>query len=92
MKPVCRACEAEYRPHQNGVNVVEVIGPSQRPYKLWKADALKCPGCGHEIVAGFGARPFASDWDENFAETAGLCTQHPHVYVREIPTRAEATS
>ena len=24
------------------------------PYKLWHADLLECPTCGHEIVAGFG--------------------------------------
>lgn len=87
MKPICTACEQVYRCHKSGINVIEVIGAEQRPYKLWKADLYKCPGCGHEIVTAFGMGPFKTDWDEGFeatVEKVKALTDYGPYYAREI--------
>jgi hypothetical protein len=88
MRAVCPTCQLSYRCHRGGVDVVEVIGREQKPYKLWQADLYKCPGCGHEIVTAFGEGPFATDWQENFAETVALVESLPAAgpfYSREFP-------
>ena len=75
-KLVCTKCETELRPSKNGVLVIETA--SFGPYKVWNADAWKCPGCGFEIVAGFAEQPLRQDhysadfpaWLEHEIETA----------------------
>ena len=59
-KPVCVKCEVEYRPHKNGVYVKEIRLDGSF-YKLWSADIWKCPGCGHELVWGYGHSPLVQD-------------------------------
>lgn len=79
-KPVCLNCQRFYRLKKNGVRIVEgaplypdaTPGAGQdanwRPYKLWMADLWYCPGCGHELVAGFGHNPIAIEHHDGFAE------------------------
>lgn len=66
-KLVCVNCETELKPEVNGVVVVETM-LVREPYKLWRADLWKCPGCGFEVVAGFGNRPTAEHFEEGFSE------------------------
>ena len=58
-KLVCTKCETELHPSKNGVIVLETA--SFGIYKVWNADAWKCPGCGFEIVAGFANNPLRAD-------------------------------
>ena len=58
-KLVCTTCHCELKPETNGTVVVETA--SFGPYKVWNADTWKCPGCGVEIVAGFGENPIRQD-------------------------------
>ena len=63
---VCVQCKVKLRPERNGVHVVETFGEdSDEPYKLWRADLYKCPKCGVEVVAGFGA-PFNNNYAEHY--------------------------
>ena len=68
-KLVCVKCQTEFKPSHNGTLVIETA--SFGPYKVWNADTWKCPGCGSEVVAGFGEpmredhyRPDFPEWLE----------------------------
>jgi len=73
-KPVCVPCQRFYRPRHNGTHLLEGMpavphaepGTSHpenwQPYKVWKADLWRCDGCGHQIIAGFGAFPM---WEKH---------------------------
>lgn len=64
---VCVKCQVKLKPERNGVHVVETFGrDSAVPYKLWAADLYKCPDCGLEIVAGFGANNYAEHFESDF--------------------------
>ncbi len=65
-KLVCVKCQCELRPETNGTVVIEMA--QEKPYKVWKADTWKCPGCGVEVVGGFGQKPFMENFQEKFAE------------------------
>lgn len=58
-KMVCVDCQCELKPVDNGTIVIETA--SFGVYKVWSADTWKCPGCGKEIVAGFGNIPLRED-------------------------------
>jgi len=64
MKLICRKCEREFKPKENGVIVVEMFSQPPKPYKLWSADLWYCPVCGIEIVAGFAGNPFAESYTD----------------------------
>ena len=64
MKTVCVECQKEYRVKKAGIYLLETAGQEQRPYKLWMADLLYCPTCGHEIVARLADNPLARDHQE----------------------------
>jgi len=61
--PICVKCHMPYRPHRNGVLVVEYV--NDKPYSLTGADIWKCPMCGHEVVCGFAEKSL-EHWDERF--------------------------
>ena len=65
---VCVDCSMYYRPEENGVLYEETA--NGMPYKLWHADKWKCPGCGHEIIAGEGHGPIAEHFQEGYAALA----------------------
>ena len=79
-KPVCVKCQRFYRPHRNGVHILEgkpngvrvPPGTSRpelwEPYKVWMADMWKCQGCGHELINGFGHSPLWQDFQPNMPE------------------------
>ena len=60
-RPVCTKCEVELTCSTTGVSVVVMAG--DRTYEVWHGDAFKCPGCGAEVVVGFGAKPTAREAD-----------------------------
>ena len=60
-------CGRFMRPKKNSV-VVEELMEDGSPYKLWEADLWECADCGTEIVAGFGARPFAEHYQLDYAD------------------------
>jgi hypothetical protein len=65
-KLVCVDCQCELKPETNGTTVIETA--SFGVYKVWSADTWKCPGCGKEIVAGFGQEPLRADhWADDFS-------------------------
>ena len=60
-RPVCVKCYRELRPEQNGVGVVDLAG--NRQVQIWEADLWKCPGCGVEIIVGFGQGPVSEHFE-----------------------------
>ena len=88
-KLVCAKCECELRPETNGVGVIETA--SFGPYKIWDADLWKCPGCGIEIVAGFGQRPIAQHFEEDFDKELKVVKEtRPRVlYDNERPKKGD---
>lgn len=93
-KLVCRKCECEFKPELNGVGVIETMNNSEaEPYKIWKADLWKCPGCGIEVVAGFsgqGISPIAQHFQSGcFADALDVVKQSKLVvYDHERPKNA----
>ena len=63
-RPVCKRCNCEMRPETNGVGVLDIV--QGRPYELWSADLWRCPGCGVEIVGGYGNVPIAAHYESDF--------------------------
>ena len=70
-KPVCVPCGLAMKPEDNGVRAVETKDKEkQEEYRIWSADKWKCPGCGHEVLSGYGDRatyPSDEDYDEKLA-------------------------
>jgi len=64
-RPVCVKCKLELHPETNGVGVLD-LNENGEPYELYDADLWKCPGCGMEVVGGFGRGPIASHFEDNF--------------------------
>ncbi len=93
MMPVCVPCRKFYRPEKNGVIVEEGMPSGSRqpitdssgwgPYKLWYADKLKCPDCGHELIYGYGADAFAHHFQSTYAGEKKL--NPPDIFVPDCP-------
>jgi len=78
-KPVCVKCQRFFRCKKNSFNFTEgapivngappgTAAPEQwRPYKIWASDLWACPGCGVEILSGFGKEPLAVQHEPDFA-------------------------
>lgn len=54
-RPICVACQVEFRAEKNGV-VVHDPQVGRFPSTYWKADRYQCPCCGAQIVVGFCSR------------------------------------
>ena len=77
---VCRGCLRFLKPKKNGIMLEEgrpLGGGAWGPYKPWMADLWACPGCGAEIVAGFGQGPFAEHYQPTYAE---MCEKYPPLF------------
>lgn len=68
---ICVPCKKIYRPEKNGVYFEEMMPVKNKlhpnaegwhPYKLWVGDRLKCPGCGHEVIAGVPMQPIVEHY------------------------------
>lgn len=79
---VCRPCGLFYDTEKNGVYVEEMAPvrplyngaplPGEdiwKPYKILAGDLLKCPGCGHELISGFGRGSIAEHHEPTYAAT-----------------------
>ncbi|KKK89938.1 hypothetical protein LCGC14_2728070 [marine sediment metagenome] len=64
-RPVCPKCNRELHPETNGVGVLD-LGGDGKPYELYDADLWKCPGCGIEVVGGFGQGPISVHYLADF--------------------------
>jgi DNA-directed RNA polymerase subunit RPC12/RpoP len=58
------SCGREFRTKQVGVRVVQQFDDGT-PYKLFSADVLACPGCGHEILR-WADKPIAEHFEPEF--------------------------
>ena len=63
-RPVCVKCNRELHPETNGVGVLDKA--DGRAYELYDADLWKCPGCGMEVVGGFGSGPISAHYEPDF--------------------------
>lgn len=64
-RPVCPKCNRELHPEKNGVGVLD-LNAKGKPYKIYDADLWKCPGCGIEVVGGFGIGPISAHHEDSF--------------------------
>ena len=60
--PICVKCECRFKPEKNGV-LVKVLKGGGAFYYMIKADKLKCPKCGVEIVSGFAPKAMFYDFE-----------------------------
>lgn len=50
-------CQMMY-PEKNGIWALETRDKyKSQDYCIWSADKWQCPGCGHEVLSGYGDRP-----------------------------------
>lgn len=82
LPPICRACHRFFRAKRNGYYFLQGMRDSfdvqpglAEPEKweagrIWVADLYACPGCGAEILTGYGRSPVAEKYQDGFAETA----------------------
>ena len=71
-KPICVNCESEYVSEKNNVIAEELAGFGS--YQLWFADLWKCPKCGHLLITGFGAHPWAEHWQNDYKAKLEVAT------------------
>ena len=64
MQAVCVKCSCEYRCKKNEVTVEE-LDVDCKSFRAQSGDLWECPGCGHELVTGFGSAIPA--YDERYA-------------------------
>lgn len=76
MKPVvCVKCRLFFEPKRNGVTVEEGMplgNGSWTSYRLWQADLLECPGCGAQLVTGYGRAPIAEHYQSDYEEKIAI--------------------
>ena len=66
IRPVCAKCKVEYFVKKQGVYVVSMFSSPPLPYKIYHADLWECPGCGHQIIGGFGDGALAEHYESSF--------------------------
>lgn len=75
-RPVCVKCQTELRCEKNEVVVLDMFGPNEEIYKGFYADLFQCPGCGMQIVVGFGQNAFTEHFEEDHAEKLAIIERH----------------
>lgn len=68
-KLVCVECERDYKVVVTGNYVIEMFCNPPEPYKILSGDRWECPGCGHQIIAGFGSTPLAEHFQDKFSNS-----------------------
>jgi len=56
-KPICLSCERELQVDAVGMIVqfnAKAVGGA---YEQWRADRLRCTGCGRAVIVNYGANP-----------------------------------
>lgn len=67
-KLVCVPCQRQYRVVKSGNYVVDMFQHPPEPYKILNGDRWECPGCGHQIIAGFAQQPLAEHFEDRFQD------------------------
>ena len=82
-RPVCKKCETELKPEKNDIRLVDTFQDPPQPCKIWSADLWKCPGCGYEVVVGFGQGAIMEHWEDGFAGYLERCQRGTVIYNTE---------
>jgi len=80
-KPVCVPCRMFFRAEKTGFYFIEGMPHGNAPpgnaapemwspYKIWSSDKWRCPGCGTEILSGFGREALALHNEPDFKRLA----------------------
>ena len=70
-RPVCVKCKLEFRRTKVGV-VADIRARGLGSYEAYSADLFKCPDCGAEILAAFGAKPITRHTNASHKYTVGV--------------------
>jgi hypothetical protein len=62
----CVKCSKWSRCRKTGVEVIETYDDGVTPYKVWQADIHECPGCGFQVVLGFGFQALSVAHEPDF--------------------------
>lgn len=65
-RPLCVKCQTQFRVVKVGVTVAAMFSDPPVPQNLIKADLLECPGCGAQIVVGYGEHPYVRHHQADF--------------------------
>ena len=76
---VCGQCHIALKRVRLGVTIIEMFSRPPRPYKLWKADILKCPRCDHCVLQS-AQQPYAHHFEDGFDELVGDITAQGKAY------------
>lgn len=60
MTPICLGCRLQLVVEKNGF-IVRDPQVGGFPSTYYSGDLMRCPGCGHAIVGGFGAQGYTRD-------------------------------
>lgn len=60
---VCVQCSKLMKVHKNGVVALEMLDNGLDPYRIYRFDSWKCPGCNMEVLRGSGRPTYPSDKD-----------------------------
>ncbi|MBA7660477.1 hypothetical protein ES703_68479 [subsurface metagenome] len=87
-RPICTLCRVEFRPLENGINVIDIFSQPPKPYRVTYADLFECPVCRNQIVSGFASKPWAEHHEDKFEYWLQKALEGTHVYNYEYATNA----
>lgn len=67
---ICIKCGRLMQCDRAGIRVKELFMQNKAIYRVWVADLMGCPECGHQIVARFAEKPIAEHWQKEIMEGA----------------------
>jgi len=82
MKIMCVKCGKQLKCKKNEVIVEESVDSNSSC--IWEADLWECRKCGVEIITGFGLKPIAEHWQENYQEILAKVKKRARVYRLEL--------
>ena len=62
--PICASCPKPMVCDKTGLTVLFIS--DGYPYQIWQTDRFRCDGCGSMVVTGFGNKPIADIYQDNF--------------------------
>lgn len=69
-KMVCLSCKVDLVIEKTGAVVADMFNLPPKPYKLYMADAWRCPGCGAVILV-CNNNSYADHWEKDFFRKLG---------------------